>query len=739
MIQKRADIKEIIKRRVCLLYIGIEIFMKDNKSYMFNFFGKNELNKFIDEIKKLCYGKNKNIVNKDRINNKRPSKILEISTINTLLNKKDTNINFKLIEDPINEFKKLPLKQKIKKGKLSNFNYLLLINKYSSRTYNDYNQYLVFPVLNLDNSGKKTRDLSKVLCLNKENSSDSLKACLKNYDLIGCNFNQHYSTGGYILYYLIRLIPFTHQHILFQSMKFDCASRIFSSLNHIYNIYESTDDNRELIPEFYFNYEFMTNLNYNNLGYFENNKELRILNDAKTYYKYSFPEFIIKSRNQLEKSDLSPWIDNIFGAKQIDKSEENPNLFALSSYEEFSDVEKIKNDENIELIKKVEEIKIKIDLVKFGMSPAKLFSKPHDKKEFFDKNEDNDEGFEKKKDKIENAINNIISKKLKERNFFYIINNNNENEIELIFKFNNKIDIHKLKFGESKFSEISLKIKDQIDIEPYNNSFCELFPEVYCLVRNIDNTLIITSPKKILYTYYFYCMITSIESLSQKNNNEENKSKLVFIGDEKGYVHVIEIQYDFDNKEKSYEIKNIFRKKSIKTHNNYIKGLFYDERLNLIFSWSDDNFISINNDYSLDFMNIITIEKNNVIREILVSKYDLIYISCHNEIKGMYMVFCYTLNGIKISAYESREKIINIFLDEKIVIIHSNNNGFIFDLYTFDNVDSSFYCDFFKESKGIQKKIEYCYFYPRINKYLMICQDNKGHFYEIENENDFDE
>ena len=42
-------------------------------------------------------------------------------------------------------------------------------------------------------------------------------------------------------------------------------------------------------------------------------------------------------------------------------------------------------------------------------------------------------------------------------------------------------------------------------------------------------------------------MITSIESLSQKNNNEENK-KLVFIGDEKGYVHVIEIQYDFDNK-----------------------------------------------------------------------------------------------------------------------------------------------------------------------------------------------
>ena len=40
------DIKEIIKRRVCLLYIGIEIFLKDNRSYMFNFFDKNVINKF---------------------------------------------------------------------------------------------------------------------------------------------------------------------------------------------------------------------------------------------------------------------------------------------------------------------------------------------------------------------------------------------------------------------------------------------------------------------------------------------------------------------------------------------------------------------------------------------------------------------------------------------------------------------------------------------------------------------
>ena len=733
------DIKEIFKRRICLLYIGIEIFLNDNKSYLFNLFDKNAVNKFFEEIKKIIKDKN-TIVKNPTINiDEQPTKsssktikILSDISLNMPIYKKE--LNMKLIEEPIQEFKKSQLKEKFKKGELSIFDYLLLINKYSSRTYNDYNQYLVFPVLSLDIENNKKRDLSKPLCLNKENNKASLEKYISNLSLFNYNFSQHYSAGAHILFYLVRLIPFTYQHISFQSEKFDSPSRIFSSIKRVYQFFQLTEDNREFIPEFFYSYEFMMNLNYNNLGLFNINDEFFQINNVDTYYKYSFPEYIIKSRNQLEKSDLSPWIDNIFGAKQTDKSEENPNLFSLSSYEEFSDVEKIKNDEKIDLKNKVAEIKKKIDLVKFGMSPAKLFNKNHFKIEINKPDEYMINFFEKKKNKIESAINNIIRKKVKEKNTFYIINNNNENEIELIFKFNNRLDIYKLKLGETKFSEISIKIKDQIDIEPYNNSFCELFSDVYCLVRNIDNTLIITSPKKILYTYYFDCMITSIELLSQKNINEDNKSKLVFIGDEKGYLHLVEIFYDFNHSEKAYEIKNILIKKTVKAQNKYIKGLYYDERLNLIFSWSDDNFISINNDYSLDFMNIMTIGKNNIIKEILVSKYDLIYISCYNRIRGVYSIFSYTLNGIMISFYESPVKIIKCFFDEKIVIIHSNNNIFTYNLYTFDEVALSSYCDFNKESKGLQTEIEYCYFYPQINYYLMICGDNKGYFYKLEKE-----
>ena len=41
------EIKEIFIRRFCLNYVGYEIFMKDNRAYLFNFFNKNNLKKFL--------------------------------------------------------------------------------------------------------------------------------------------------------------------------------------------------------------------------------------------------------------------------------------------------------------------------------------------------------------------------------------------------------------------------------------------------------------------------------------------------------------------------------------------------------------------------------------------------------------------------------------------------------------------------------------------------------------------
>ena len=678
------DIKEIIKRRVCLLYIGLEIFLKNNRSYMFNFFDKNIINKFIEEIKKINHNiyKQENQIKTEINTTNNISNNLSLNINNNNIN--DLGINYKLIEDPISEFKKLQLQQKNKKGELSNFDYLLLINKYSSRTYNDYNQYLIFPLLYIDKDNKIKRDLSKVISLNKENSLSDYNKAKENYETLKYHFNQHYSNSGFVLYYLVRLIPFTYQHILFQSMHFDSPARLFSSLNHIYNFVNLTEDNRELIPEFYFSFDFLLNLNHNNFGIFKK-KEINILvNNVDTYCKYSIPEFIIKSRNDLEQSDLSPWIDYIFGAKQTLYSEEQPVLFNLKTYEENNELEIIK-EKDIPLEKKVDEINGIVNIFQLGVTPAKMFGKLHEKMNIKDNEKENDININNKnEEKSINIINKYIQKKIKEKVDYYFINTKNNSEIELIFIFKNKIDIFKLKFGENKSTEISQKIQEIINIESYNNLLCEVLPNIYCIVRYVDNKISFFSKKKIMI-YNFNCLVTSVENKNNKNI-EDKTYKEIFIGDERGFLHLIEIIFDLN--QKIYDIKNIKIKNSVKVHEGRINGLLYNERLNIIISWSDenDNYISINNDYDLNFINIIKIQNDICIKDILVSKYDLIYISFYEKKSKHYKIYCYTLNGIKVSSYDSVEKIVKCFIDEKINVVFNNNNGLSFYLYTFDEV-----------------------------------------------------
>ena len=736
------DIKEILKRRVCLLYIGLEIFLKNNRTYMFNFFDKNNINKFIIEIKKFTQSKNTLAQNPKAIKKEHEKKINnDINSLNNNnnnlslkinnVNKNDSIINFKIIEAPVSEFKKLQLQEKNKKGELSNFNYLLLINKYSSRTYNDFNQYLVFPQLFTDIENKIKRDLSKVISLNKENNTEDYNKAKFNYSLFKYHFNQHYSTSGFILYYLVRLIPYTYQHLIFQSMEFDAPTRLFSSLNHIYNFLKITDDNRELIPEFYFSFDFLLNLNHNDFGIYKNKEETYHINNVDIYCKYYYPEFIIKSRNYLEQSDLSPWIDIIFGAKQTLYSEEQPNLFNLKTYEEFSQLENIKEKE-MPLKQKIKEIKENVDVFKIGTSPAKVFNKLHEKMNIknYDKENDYNISDENNENSL-NIINKYIQKKVKEKFDYYFINTKNNTEFELIFMFKNKIDIFKLKLRETKYAEISQKIQEIVNLEPYENLLCEIFPEIYCIVRFINNTISFISQKKIII-YNFNCLVTSVENKINKNF-EEKSHKEIFIGDEKGILHLMEIIFDF-NKNKIYEIKNIMVKKSVKVQEGRINGLLYNERLNIIISWSDenDNYISINNDYDLNFINIIKIKEDICIKEILVSKYDLIYISCYKRNTKFYKIYSYTLNGLKVSIYDNFPvKIVKCFVDEKINIIFRNRNALSFYLYTFEEIINNFYCDFTNDFEDLN--INSCQYYPQNKQYLMICSNNKAYFFDNDN------
>ena len=111
-------------------------------------------------------------------------------------------------------------------------------------------------------------------------------------------------------------------------------------------------------------------------------------------------------------------------------------------------------------------------------------------------------------------------------------------------------------------------------------------------------------------------MITAIDPFNKKKSEDKN-TKSVIIGDENGYIHIMQIEYDISQHDKSYEITSVNFIKSMRTHTSMIKGITYDERLNIIISWSDEGVISINNDYSLVFLNNIDLGVNCEIKTIL--------------------------------------------------------------------------------------------------------------------------
>ena len=104
------DIEEIIEMRNLLLRKGIEIYLKNGKSYIFNFLTTLDYDNFKNNLEK---------------NNK----------LKYLLRKK----NF--LSD------KTIITKNWTKSLLSNFDYLLYLNRYSSRSYNDPGQYPRFPWL----------------------------------------------------------------------------------------------------------------------------------------------------------------------------------------------------------------------------------------------------------------------------------------------------------------------------------------------------------------------------------------------------------------------------------------------------------------------------------------------------------------------------------------------------------------------------------------------------------------
>jgi hypothetical protein len=286
-------------------------------------------------------------------------------------------------------FKKSNLTELWKKRKISNFEYLMALNRMAGRTFNDIAQYPVFPWILSDYTSDKIdladsrvyRDLSKpVGALNP----DRLAQLLERYsELEQFGFSEsekflygsHYSSPGVVLHYLIRQEPFTSMAIDLQSGRFDCPDRLFFDIAESWkSCNTSSSDVKELIPEFFTLPEILLNTNEFSLCRTQRGRLVDNV-DLPPWAKGSAYEFVRIHRLALESDyvskNLHQWVDLIFGYKQRGpEAEPAHNVFHHLSYEGSVDLDKISD----ELDREAAESQIQ----NFGQTPSQLIIKdPH--------------------------------------------------------------------------------------------------------------------------------------------------------------------------------------------------------------------------------------------------------------------------------------------------------------------------------------------------------------------------
>ena len=348
------DIALIALRNYLQKPTAIEIFLKSNVSFFLNFeaYHPNDIFKALDQRTF------KSVIS---------SKPLKFSMQN---NKELTN--------------------KWVQGKMTNFDYLMELNKASGRSFNDTAQYPFLPwILSNYASENETidfddesiyRDLSKPIGALNEKRLGMLKATAdaRNSGLPDDQWYL-YQTGPIcpmqVFGYLVRMEPFTSQHIEFQGGKFDKTSRIFKSIELTYKMCTThLQCFYELIPEFFTSPEFLVNFEHYDLGTGDNG-DVKLPKWAKTPF-----DFIYLNRKALESDyaseTLNKWIDLIWGVNQNGaKAKECNNVFDPAMYE--SSWNSINENDVNDLPKKIH---IETTLKEVGQIPPQLFSEEHKKR-----------------------------------------------------------------------------------------------------------------------------------------------------------------------------------------------------------------------------------------------------------------------------------------------------------------------------------------------------------------------
>ena len=563
------------------------------------------------------------------------------------------------------------------KNKISNYDYLMLLNCLSDRSLNDLTQYYIFPwvLKNFDHnilnwfSSSLYRDLSLPLFACEQN----LEELKTKYELQEENDKYHsgtfYSTSAFVCYFLSRQRPYSEIHLEIHGGQFDCPDRLFIGSNELSNISEKQ---QELIPALYNLAESYININNFNFGKLQKNQmEVKDFN-LPNWSKEDPRKFILILRKILESEKvnkkLNLWIDLIFGYKQKGlEAIKNYNVYRKACYElTLSEIEEKRENNELQgyLYEKQE----------LGYLPKQLFKKAHKKKEIYE------EYKEKKNIFFDNSL------KLMKMNIEQILNQNYEkNKTKIKFKkvkdififyttyiledhlnYNYKGGISSLRSIMTSLSEINKsnhhikknpkKIKEKLnDIENKKNNFIILGENCQFIGKDINNIIKFNKKyiqifdiKNNLYSCYYLNEISNISCLT---TNE--KGNRIYIGYENGNI----IEYKIINDPKTNQ--NIIypfmffieiNKELLLNENIFNLNIFYNNDNNNNIKHNPNNYNTIvlqkiiENNFTLNnphFPEEISCLKLNEEHNILIALTikNLIYIiSTNNKFKIMHII-----------------------------------------------------------------------------------------------------
>ncbi|XP_032735934.1 neurobeachin isoform X3 [Lontra canadensis] len=372
-----SEIRAVFSRRYLLQNTALEVFMANRTSVMFNFPDQATVKKVVYSLPRVGVGTSYGLPQARRISLATPRQLYKSSNMT----------------------------QRWQRREISNFEYLMFLNTIAGRTYNDLNQYPVFPWVLTNYESEELdltlpgnfRDLSKPIgALNPKRAVFYAERyeTWEDDQSPPYHYNTHYSTATSTLSWLVRIEPFTTFFLNANDGKFDHPDRTFSSVARSWRTSQrDTSDVKELIPEFYYLPEMFVNSNGYNLGVREDEV---VVNDVGLPPWAKKPEdFVRINRMALESEfvscQLHQWIDLIFGYKQRGPEAVRAlNVFHYLTYEGSVNLDSITDPVLREIpeayfIRDPHTFLLTQDFLKameaqiqnFGQTPSQLLIEPH--------------------------------------------------------------------------------------------------------------------------------------------------------------------------------------------------------------------------------------------------------------------------------------------------------------------------------------------------------------------------